>query len=42
LRDTVNADSTSSIEVGGPMTGEVCGRENGVVSDERVIRLMIV
>jgi hypothetical protein len=42
LRGTVTADTTGSIEVGGPVTGEVCGRENGVLTNERGTRLKIV
>ena len=34
LRATVTADTTGSIAVGGPVTGEVCPRENGVLSNE--------
>jgi hypothetical protein len=42
LRGTVTADNTGSIEVGGPVTGEVCGRENGALSNEQGTRLTIV
>jgi hypothetical protein len=42
LRGTVTADNTGSIEVGGPVTGEVCGRENGILSNEKGTRLKIV
>ena len=34
LRGTVTADTTGSIAVGGPVTGEVCARENGVLANE--------
>jgi hypothetical protein len=42
LRGMVTADNTGSIEVGGPVTGEVCGRENGVLVNEKGTRLKIV
>ncbi len=32
LRGTVVADSSGSIEVGGPVTGRVCARENGLLT----------
>ena len=42
LRGMVTADDTGSIEVGGPVTGELCGRENGVLVNEKGTRLKIV
>ncbi len=42
LRGMVTADNTGSIKVGGLVTGEVCGRENGVLVNEKGTRLKIV
>ncbi len=42
LRGTVIADSTGSIEVGGPVIGRVCARENGVLTNARGAALKIL
>ena len=42
LRGTVTADTTGSIEVGGPVVGKVCARENGVLGNVPGTRLKIL
>ncbi len=42
LRGTVTADTTGSIDVGGPVIGTVCARENGVLTNARGATLKIL